>query len=285
MNGYNFTERVRRVLAGARDEANKLRHEYVGTEHILLGLITYDDGVAGAVLQNLKTDLNAATQLIKQTVQPGKAGAPTGPDLPYTSRAKKVIELAMSEAKHLGHNYVGTEHLLLGLLIEEKGIAAQVLTHLGLTVDTVRAEVVKLIGEAEGVSLRPDANQGVSFSAEVSAMFPGGLDALEAAPEFHSLLLENDQVRVLETQIPPGRTTPMHTHRYPAVHYFKSWSHFIRRNDRDEVLVDTRQTDFAKNPPQVLWGAALPPHTVENVGDATLHVISVEIKASTWRGV
>ena len=128
MNGYNFTERVRKVLAMAREEAARLHHEYVGTEHILLGLIREGEGVAATVLQNLSVELDEIQQKIEETVKKGKAAQTTGPDLPYTSRAKKVLELAMSEARELSHSYVGTEHLLLGLLREEKGIAAQVLT-------------------------------------------------------------------------------------------------------------------------------------------------------------
>ena len=146
MNGYNFTERVRKVLAMAREEAERLRHEYVGTEHILLGLIREGEGVAAAVLQNLSVDLDEIQQKIEDTVKKGKAAAATGPDLPYTSRAKKVLELAMAEARDLTHNYVGTEHLLLGLLREEKGIAAQVLTDAGINLDAARAETLRLLG-------------------------------------------------------------------------------------------------------------------------------------------
>ena len=146
MNGYNFTERVRKVLAMAREEAARLHHEYVGTEHILLGLIREGEGVAAAVLQNLSVDLDDIQQKIEETVKKGKAATATGPDLPYTSRAKKVLELAMSEARELNHSYVGTEHLLLGLLREEKGIAAQVLTDAGVNLDAARAETLRLLG-------------------------------------------------------------------------------------------------------------------------------------------
>jgi ATP-dependent Clp protease ATP-binding subunit ClpC len=146
MNGYNFTERVRKVLAMAREEAARLHHEYVGTEHILLGLIREGEGVAAAVLQNLSVDLDDIQQKIEETVKKGKAAQATGPDLPYTSRAKKVLELAMSEARELNHSYVGTEHLLLGLLREEKGIAAQVLTDAGVNLDAARAETLRLLG-------------------------------------------------------------------------------------------------------------------------------------------
>ena len=146
MNGYNFTERVRKVLAMAREEAARLHHEYVGTEHILLGLIREGEGVAATVLQNLNVELDEIQQKIEETVKKGKAAQATGPDLPYTSRAKKVLELAMSEARELGHSYVGTEHLLLGLLREEKGIAAQVLTDAGVNLEAARAETLRILG-------------------------------------------------------------------------------------------------------------------------------------------
>jgi ATP-dependent Clp protease ATP-binding subunit ClpC len=146
MNGYNFTDRVRKVLQMAREEAARLHHEYVGTEHILLGLIREGEGVAAAVLTNLGVDLEDIQQKIEETVKKGKAAAATGPELPYTSRAKKVLELAMMEARELNHSYVGTEHLLLGLLREEKGIAAQVLTDAGVTLEQARAETLRLLG-------------------------------------------------------------------------------------------------------------------------------------------
>jgi ATP-dependent Clp protease ATP-binding subunit ClpC len=146
MNGYNFTDRVRKVLQMAREEAARLHHEYVGTEHILLGLIREGEGVAAAVLTNLNVDLEEIQQRIEETVKRGKAAAASGPDLPYTSRAKKVLELAMTEARELNHSYVGTEHLLLGLLREEKGIAAQVLTDVGVSLEQSRAETLRLLG-------------------------------------------------------------------------------------------------------------------------------------------
>src|SRR3954463_9123367 len=160
MNGYNFTERVRKVLAMAREEAARLHHEYVGTEHILLGLIREGEGVAATVLQNLSVELDEIQQKIEETVKKGKAAQTTGPDLPYTSRAKKVLELAMSEARELSHSYVGTEHLLLGLLREEKGIAAQVLTDAGVNLDAARAETLRLLGTEMPQGNAPTAQQG-----------------------------------------------------------------------------------------------------------------------------
>ena len=146
MNGYNFTDRVRKVLQMAREEAARLHHEYIGTEHILLGLIREGEGVAEAVLTNLNVDLSETKQTIEEIVKVGHATASAGPDLPYTSRAMKVLELAMSEARELDHSFVGTEHLLLGLLREEKGIAAQVLTDAGLTLEMARHETLRLLG-------------------------------------------------------------------------------------------------------------------------------------------
>src|ERR671929_144277 len=164
MNGYNFTDRVRKVLQMAREEAARLHHEYVGTEHILLGLIREGEGVAAAVLTNLNVDLEDIQQKIEETVKKGKAAAAAGPDLPYTSRAKKVLELAMTEARELNHSYVGTEHLLLGLLREEKGIAAQVLTDAGVNLEQSRAETLRLLG-----SDMPQASAGSGSSQPSSS--------------------------------------------------------------------------------------------------------------------
>jgi uncharacterized membrane protein YphA (DoxX/SURF4 family) len=146
MNGYNFTERVRQVLAMAREEALQRNHQYVGTEHILLGIIAEGEGIAVKVLQNLKTDLAAIRQSIDEVVQTGNALARTTPELPYTSRAKRVLELAMCEARDFGHGYVGTEHLLLGLIGEETGIAAQVLARAGVSLGAAEAETLRLLG-------------------------------------------------------------------------------------------------------------------------------------------
>ena len=268
MNGYNFTDRVRKALGLAREEAIRLKHEYVGTEHILLGLIAEGEGIGSAVLLNLGIDPEAVQRKIEEVVQPGKVFRPPA-DLPYTSRAKKVLELAMAEARDLSHSYVGTEHLLLGLLREERGIAAQVLVDAGLTLDAARAEVIRLLG-AE--------SRSTSFAANLSPLWPPELDALVAAPQYHRVLLENENVRVLDTLIPAGETTPLHTHRWPAAHYVLSWSHFVRRDAAGTVLLDTRQTDFSQNSPQALWGTALNAHTLENVGSQPLHIVSVEIK-------
>ncbi|MDQ3556004.1 MAG: ATP-dependent Clp protease ATP-binding subunit [Gemmatimonadota bacterium] len=160
---YNFTDRVRKVLAMAREEAIRLQHDYVGTEHILLGLIREGEGVAAAVLTNLAVDLEQVQERVEESVRRGKATIALG-ELPYTSRAKKVLEFAMAEARELNHSYVGTEHLLLGLLREEKGIAAEVLAQLGVTLEDARRETLKLLG-SEPNAAQPQASAPASSSA------------------------------------------------------------------------------------------------------------------------
>jgi ATP-dependent Clp protease ATP-binding subunit ClpC len=164
---YNFTDRVRKVLAMAREEAIRLQHDYVGTEHILLGLIREGEGVAAAVLTNLSVDLEQVQERIEESVRRGKATIALG-ELPYTSRAKKVLEFAMAEARELNHSYVGTEHLLLGLLREEKGIAAEVLNQLGVTLEEARRQTLKLLGS------EPSAAPSMSSGAGASSSTPRG---------------------------------------------------------------------------------------------------------------
>jgi DNA-binding transcriptional regulator YhcF (GntR family) len=129
---YNFTDRSRKVLAMSREEAIRLQHDYVGTEHILLGLLREGQGVASAVLHAAGLDAEEIRQTIGESIRPGKGTIALG-ELPYTSRAKKTLEYAMAAARDFRHDYIGTEHFLVGLMREEKGIAAQVLNKLGLT--------------------------------------------------------------------------------------------------------------------------------------------------------
>ena len=182
MQAYNFTERVRKVFAMAREEAHRLHHEYVGTEHILLGLIREGEGVAAAVIQNLDADPEEIRGTIERVVKKGRPGVATGPDLPYTTRAKAVLELAMAEAQELGHSYIGTEHLLLGLLREERGIAAQVLTEAGLRIDAVRAETMRLLGAAmpgPGDAAMPGAARR-AIRVRIHVDYEGGGSAVES---------------------------------------------------------------------------------------------------------
>ncbi len=140
-----FTERARKVIALANQEAQRFNHEYIGTEHILLGLVKEGSGVGANVLKNLGVDLHKVRMEVEKLVKAGPDMVTMG-KLPQTPRAKKVIEYAIEEARNLNHNYVGTEHLLLGLLREHDGVAAQVLMNLGLKLDEVRDEVLHLLG-------------------------------------------------------------------------------------------------------------------------------------------
>ncbi len=142
-----FTERARKVIFLAKQEAKRFNHDYVGSEHILLGLVREGEGVAATVLQNLGLDLSSIRMEVEKLVQPGPATVVSG-EIPFTPTAKKVLELALDEARSLGHNYIGTEHLLLGLVREGEGIASQVLQNLGLNLEKIRNEVMGLLGSA-----------------------------------------------------------------------------------------------------------------------------------------
>jgi hypothetical protein len=141
-----FTDRARKVMQLANQEAQRFNHEYIGTEHILLGLVKEGSGVAANVLKNLDIDLRKIRLEVEKIVQSGPDMVTMG-KLPQTPRAKKVIEYSIEEARNLNHNYVGTEHLLLGLLREQEGVAAQVLMNLGLKLEDVREEVLNLLGQ------------------------------------------------------------------------------------------------------------------------------------------
>ncbi|MFN0118689.1 MAG: ATP-dependent Clp protease ATP-binding subunit [Elusimicrobiota bacterium] len=149
-----FTERAQRVILIAQEEAKRLNHDYVGTEHLLLGLIALGEGVAAQVLANLGVDLRRVRTEIEKIVGTGDNVMLLG-EIPFTPRAKKVLELAVEEAQNMGHNYVGTEHLLLGLIREEEGVAARVLENLGVRLDVVREEVISLLGEGQPQASQP----------------------------------------------------------------------------------------------------------------------------------
>jgi Clp amino terminal domain, pathogenicity island component len=156
-----FTDRARRVLVLAQEEARVLHHGFIGTEHILLGLIDEGEGLAARALESLGISLDAARELVEETVGHGRS-APTGSP-PFTPRAKKVLELSLREALQLGHNYIGTEHMLLGLVREGEGVAAQVLQSLGAGLPEVREAVISLLAG----SSEPLANPMVSVSGPI----------------------------------------------------------------------------------------------------------------------
>ncbi len=176
-----FTERARRVLLAAKEQARRFNHDYIGTEHILLGLVSEEEGVAAVVLQNLGADLEVVKKEVEKFLHPGGQTQVLG-ELPFTPRAKKVLELAAEEARSMGHNYIGTEHLLLGLLKEQEGIASQVLTSLGLNIHKVRGAVLELLG-GEYTSPSGSFSQPQSSSKKTPALDSFGRDLTALAKE------------------------------------------------------------------------------------------------------
>src|SRR6266550_2585133 len=148
-----FTDRARRVVVLAQEEARMLNHNYIGTEHILLGLVHEGEGVAARALQALGISLEAVRQQVEEIIGQGQQ-APSG-HIPFTPRAKKVLELSLREALQLGHNYIGTEHILLGLIREGEGVAAQVLVKLGADLSRVRQQVIQLLSGYSGGKENP----------------------------------------------------------------------------------------------------------------------------------
>ncbi|MFH1504567.1 MAG: ATP-dependent Clp protease ATP-binding subunit [Candidatus Omnitrophota bacterium] len=173
-----FTERARKALVLAKEEARRFNHDYIGTEHILLGLIREGEGVACAVLQNLGVDLERLRIEVEKLVATGSSSSVLG-DIPFTPRAKKALELSAEEARVLGHNYIGTEHILLGLLREEEGIASQVLFSLGVDLKKVKTEVSALLG---GTS-HAHAAAGVPASSKTPALDSFGRDLTKLTKE------------------------------------------------------------------------------------------------------
>jgi ATP-dependent Clp protease ATP-binding subunit ClpC len=199
-----FTDRARRVVVLAQDEARRLDHNYIGTEHILLGLVQEGEGVAAKALEALGIGLAAVRQQVEEIVGRGKE-APGG-HIPFTPRAKKVLELSLREALQLGHDYIGTEHILLGLIREGEGVAARVLANLGADLNLVRQQVVQLLhshqmeGQERLSSARPAGSSGrleliVNRRTEAIISRLDAIDARLAGIEGHLGIAQ---------QVPPG---------------------------------------------------------------------------------
>ena len=186
-----FTDRARKVMALANQEAQRFNHEYIGTEHILLGLVKEGSGVGATVLKNLDVDIKKLRLEVEKLVKSGPDMVTMG-KLPQTPRAKKVIEYAIEEARALNHNYVGTEHILLGLLRESEGIAAQVLMNLGLKLEDVRQEVLNLLGA--GVDDEP-AGLGMKMGPAIGRGRPKSkTPALDSFGRDLTQLAQNDEL-------------------------------------------------------------------------------------------
>src|SRR5712692_3435299 len=146
-----FTERARQVVVLAQDEARALKHNYIGTEHILLGLLREDEGLAARVLESLDITVEEVRAQVARIV--GQGDEVTTGQIPFTPRAKKVLELSLREAMALGHNYIATEHILLGLLRENEGVAVRILLDLGVDAEKIRHEIVRKLGPSPASSV------------------------------------------------------------------------------------------------------------------------------------
>jgi ATP-dependent Clp protease ATP-binding subunit ClpA len=201
-----FTDRARRVVVYAQEEAGLLKHNYIGTEHILLGLIREGEGVGAKALRELGVDLAMVRSEVEGVIGRGDQGVKIGRHIPFTPRAKKILELALREALKLGHNYIGTEHIVLGVVREGQGVASQILERKGITYETMTTKVVALLKDftapvvppAEGSTLPAlgnvtytDGGEAVLRTAQMGAEAEGGvpvgshhlLDAMLAIPD------------------------------------------------------------------------------------------------------
>ncbi|MDA1194681.1 MAG: ATP-dependent Clp protease ATP-binding subunit [Planctomycetota bacterium] len=184
-----FTDRARKVMGLARQEAQRFNHDYIGTEHVLLGLVQEGSGVAASVLKNLDIDLKKIRSEVEKLVSNGTTMVTMG-QLPFTPRAKKVLELSLEEASNLGHTYIGTEHLLLGLIRENEGIAAQVLRNLRVKLDDVREEVLELLGADPADPDQESEEPGEIGASTGSASAPAGKSKTPALDAFGRDLTE-----------------------------------------------------------------------------------------------
>ena len=209
-----FTDRARRAVVLAREETRLLNHNYIGTEHILLGLIHEHEGVAAKALESLDISLQSVRGRVEEII--GQGAKPPSGHIPFTPRAKRVLELSLREALQLGHNYIGTEHILLGLIREGEGVAAQVLVKLGADLARVREQVVHLLatlgevsssasgGESERLVGEPSASRSrILASRERVNVSSGG--PLEATVGYSRAVRVGDQVAVAgTTTLKPG---------------------------------------------------------------------------------
>ena len=200
-----FTDRARRVVVLAQEEARMLNHDYVGTEHILLGLVREGGGVAAQALESLGITEESARQQVEEIAGPGQPGPQRG-HLPLTPRAKKILQLSMREAIALGHAYIGTEHILLGLVREDDGVAVRVLNNLGVDPNRVRQQVIRLVS-ARRVQEEPGTGRSAGRGKrKLLSELRGHLDSLDwrlsvleqrvgTAPDLAQLDQEITQVR------------------------------------------------------------------------------------------
>ena len=192
-----FTDRARRVVVLSQDEARLLNHDYIGTEHILLGLIREGEGVAAQALESMKISVVSVRGQVEEIIGPG-GSSPSG-HIPFTPRAKKVLELSLREALQLGHNYIGTEHILLGLIREGEGVAVQVLVKLGAGLTQVRARVIQLLEDSGGAAASKWGHEPEGTVVESDRVNVSSRGPLEATVGYSRAVRVGDHVVVAGT--------------------------------------------------------------------------------------
>lgn len=205
-----FTDRARRVIVLAQEEARMLNHNYIGTEHILLGLIHEGEGVAAKALESMGISLDAVRQEVEEII--GQGSQPTTGHIPFTPRAKKVLELSLREGLQMGHKYIGTEFLLLGLIREGEGVAAQVLVKLGADLPRVRQQVIQLLSGYEGgQGGSPEGGQGAPTGGDAvgAGAAPGGRPSSGSPGERSTSLVLDQFGRNLTQAAKDGKLDPV----------------------------------------------------------------------------
>ena len=198
-----FTDRARRVVVLAQEEARLLSHSYIGTEHILLGLIHEGEGVAAKALESLGISLEAVRNQVEEII--GQGGTSPSGHIPFTPRAKKVLELSLREALQLGHNYIGTEHILLGLIREGEGVAAQVLVKLGADLSRVRQQVIQLLSGYQGGAQGKGEPQAAAAGQQGKEDTPGDKGNSQILDQFGRNLTQLAREKKLDPVIGRGR--------------------------------------------------------------------------------
>ena len=258
-----FTERARRVIILAREEAGRFRHDFVGTEHILLGLIRDGEGIATAVLQRLGLRL----ETVKSEVERALAGFPktlTFGEVPFTPQAKRVLELSIEEARQLGHNYIGTEHLLLGVMKEGQSIAAKILESLGARLDEVRQETLALLGDQyyprpkkrSQTPVLDEFARDLTQLARESKLDPviGREQEIERVIQILARRTKNNPVLIGEpgvgkTAIVEGLAQKIQTHDVPEEHHKNAEVEQRARDPQQPRLIELRR---AGGPPELV---------------------------------
>ena len=270
-----FTDRARRVVVLAQEEARLLNHNYIGTEHILLGMLSEPEGVAGETLRSMGVSLDAVRHEVEEII--GRGSTAPGPHIPFTPRAKKVLELSLREALQLGHNYIGTEHILLGLMREGGGVAVQVLVKRDVALSEVRRQVIALVEQ------RPAGEAGIAVGQPHLGEFSGGIRSPFVVGAGYSPREEEAEPPELARVIPIARTIDIEGVQLVLLS-LEVWSRWL---DLRLAVVGLELGRLAQPPlPYGRWGLSDDAGTAYQAvgasvsGDNRLHVYQVSFSPS-----